>query len=395
MPLTVALAQSACRVGAIDANVERVLAAWRGAAAAGAGLVVLPELAVTGYPPEDLLLRREFVAAGLAAVERLAALGPHGTTAIVGFVDAPEGSAVGHDRPGDGWDVATATRRLVNAAAVLSDGRVVATVGKQRLPNHGVFDEARHFVPGRNPGPVEVAGHAVGIVICEDLWSEEGPAARLAEAGADLIVTLNASPWHRGKRADREAWVTHHARRHGLPVCYVNVVGGQDELVFDGDSMVADATGAIVARGAQFDEDLVVVTIDGGRVAPAAAPTPRLDPVGEVWAALVRATHDYCRGNGFTSAIVGVSGGIDSAVVAALAVDALGASQVTGVAMPSPHSSQHSLDDARALTTALGCRHLEVPIGGPLTAIGAALEGQVVTDLAAVPPPGPAYENLQ
>ncbi|MEY3020789.1 MAG: hypothetical protein RLZZ272_1773 [Actinomycetota bacterium] len=395
MALTIALAQVACRVGAIEANVDAILAAWRRAADIGADLVVLPELAVTGYPPEDLLLRREFVRADLAAIERLATRGPAGSTAIVGYVAAgsdPEGAAGGSDRE-QAWDVTAATRRLTNAAAVLRDGRIVASVGKQRLPNYGVFDEARYFAPAPDHPPIDVAGTSVGVVVCEDLWSTTGPAPRLVGAGAEVLVALNASPWHRGKRAEREAWVTRHARELGTAVCYVNLVGGQDELVFDGDSMVADGRGDIVARGAQFDEDLVLVTVEGVSVRPHRAPAPRLDPVAEVWAALVRATRDYCLANGFTDAIVGVSGGIDSAVVTALAVDALGAEHVTGVAMPAPHSSTHSRSDARDLTSALGCRFLEVPIGGMLTAAGAALAGEVVTDPVA--DAGVAYENLQ
>jgi NAD+ synthase (glutamine-hydrolysing) len=403
MTIRVALAQLDARVGDIDGNVARVLDAWRAAAGMGAELVIATELTITGYPPEDLLLKREFVAANLAALDRLTAEGPHGCTAVVGYVGAGEGDATDTAH----WDVALATRDLTNSAAVLRDGHLVATYDKLRLPNYGVFDEARYFTPKDAPCVVDVAGVPVGITVCEDLWIEDGPVQAAARAGARLIANLNASPYHRGKRQDREAWARHHAITARAPVLYCNVVGGQDEVVFDGDSMVVSADGEVVARGAQFREDLVVVDLEvpdaGAVAAPAERPAitwrqaERLDEVGEVWHALRRATRDYCHRNGFTSAIVGLSGGIDSAVVAALAADALGGAQVMTVAMPSPYSSHGSVTDAEACAMALGTEHHVLSIADPLSAVGEMLGDLVVTGFGRADgaQPGVAYENLQ
>jgi NAD+ synthase (glutamine-hydrolysing) len=402
--LRVALGQIDARVGDIDGNVERVLRAWRTAAEQDVDLIVFTELTITGYPPEDLLLKREFVDANLAAIERLAGEGPVGTTALVGFVGAGEGDATDVDH----WDVALATRDLTNSAAVLRDGAIVATYDKLRLPNYGVFDEARYFTPRDRPCVVEVAGVAVGVTICEDLWTEDGPLQASARAGARVLANLNASPYHRGKRADRERWVRHHARTAGAHVLYCNVVGGQDEVVFDGDSMLCTPDGELVARGAQFAEDLVMAdievpdpaTVEGAPIRAPLPPreqTPRLDPVGEVWHALVRATRDYCHRNGFQDALVGLSGGIDSAVVAAVAVDALGPEHVTGVGMPSRYSSEHSIDDAHELAERLRCRFHLLPIAAPLAGATEVLGELVVSgfDRTDGRTPGVAYENLQ
>lgn len=407
MPLRVALAQLHSQVGDIDGNVERILTAWHAAAAAGADLMVTTELTITGYPPEDLLLKAEFVTANLAAVDHLAAAGPAGCTAMIGYVGAGEGDTTDAAH----WDVALATRNLTNSAAVLRDGAIVATYDKLRLPNYGVFDEARYFTPRDAPCVVDIAGVRVGITVCEDLWTESGPVQAAVAAGAEVVANLNASPYHRGKRTDREAWVRHHARSGRVPVLYCNVVGGQDEVVFDGDSMVADAHGEVIARGAQFTEDLVLVDLPTPAAGPSsdhheptvAAPAPgrhptaRLDPVGEVWHALTRATQDYCQRNGFDSAIVALSGGIDSAVVAALAADALGGPQVVTVALPSPYSSPGSLRDAAALADAVGSEHHVLDIGPPLQAVGDMLGALVVTgfDRTDGLQPGVAYENLQ
>jgi len=403
VPIRVALAQLDAQVGDIDGNVGRLLAAWRAAADQGVDLLVATELTITGYPPEDLLLKPEFVTANLAALDRLAAEGPPGCTAVVGYVGAGEGDATDAAH----WDVALATRHLTNSAAVLRDGAVVATYDKLRLPNYGVFDEARYFTPRDLPCVVEVAGVRVGVTVCEDLWTEDGPVQAAARSGAQVIANLNASPYHRGKRRDRERWARHHARRAGAPVLYCNVVGGQDEVVFDGDSFVVDRDGEVVARGAQFREDLVVVDLAADRadgtvepVTPPAIlwrPAERLDELGEVWHALTRATRDYCHRNGFRQAIVGLSGGIDSAVVAALAADALGGEHVVTVAMPSPYSSPGSLADAAACAEALGTDHQVLAIDGPLTAVGEMLGELVVTgfDRQDGRQPGVAYENLQ
>ncbi len=415
MTLRIALAQIAARVGDIDGNVDRVLDAWSRAAEQGADLVVFTELTTTGYPPEDLLLKPEFVAANLDAVRRMAAEGPRGTAAIVGYVGTPEGDLVHEDPAASTGAVASAAdQELTNSAAILCDGEVVATYDKLRLPNYGVFDEARYFTSVDRPLVVSIAGVPVGVTICEDLWVEPGPLGRAADAGARIIANLNASPYHRGKRADRERWAATHAERDGTWVAYVNVVGGQDDVVFDGDSFLIGPDGRVHTRAAQFREDLVIVDVPvdaievDAEVVLAGADAdsrgevthedlPRLDPVGEVWHALVRATRDYCHENGFRDALVGLSGGIDSAVVAAVAADALGAAHVTGVLMPSPYSSDHSVTDAVALAAAFGMPTETLHIGAPLAAAGHALGDLVITgfDREDGQQPGVAYENLQ
>jgi NAD+ synthase (glutamine-hydrolysing) len=427
--LRLALGQLDVAVGDIDGNAERILEAWRRAADLGADLVVFTELTITGYPPEDLLLKPEFVRANLAALERLAGEGPQGTVAVVGYVGtteqqdddegghAPDGAET--TPAGGDWDVALARRDLTNSAAVLADGDLVATYDKKRLPNYGVFDEARYFVSHDRPSVVDVGGVPVGVTICEDLWSDPGPLHDAARAGAKVVLSLNASPFHHGKRDERERWVRHHATRDGTYVVYCNAVGGHDEVVFDGDSMIAGPDGTVFARGAQFAPELLVVDLDveatprtpnapqlpgAGHdkpVLPARQEPDRLERVAEVWSALVLATRDYCHRNGFAQAIVGLSGGIDSAVVAAIAAEALGPEHLIGVAMPSPYSSQHSIDDARALADNLGCVYHQLPIGGPLGAAGEVLDGLVATGFGSDArrpdgrEPGVAYENLQ
>jgi len=392
--LRIALAQVPARVGDISGNAATVLTAWRAAAAAHADLVVLPELALVGYPPDDLLLRPELIDRAERALPGLAADGPTRTAAIVGTVGRAR-------RTGDeSWGVSNAVTDLANRAVLLRDGSVGPSYDKMRLPNEGVFDEARYFLPGTEPLVTVVAGAAVGTVICQDLWVADGPVESSVAAGARIVVVLNASPYHRGKRAEREEWVIRHARGLGVWVVYVNRVGGQDDVVFDGDSMVADPTGRIIARGAQFTADLVLVDIDlesgeGRAHSPANAPERALDDLAELWSALVLATRDYCHGNGFHEAIVGLSGGIDSAVTAAIAVEALGADAVLGVAMPSPYSSSHSVDDAVTLARDLGIRLETLPIGPSLAAASATLDGLVRTGFDGEEPSGLAYENMQ
>lgn len=393
-PLRVALAQVGARVGDVRGNAATVLDAWCAAADAGADLVVTPELALVGYPPDDLLLRPELVARADAALARLQREGPPGSTVVVGTVGRAQRDPV------DTWRVAAAVPDLANRAVLVRDGEVVGVYDKMRLPNEGVFDEARYFVPGDAPVVVDVDGVAVGTIICQDLWVADGPVARTVAAGARVLVVLNASPFHRGKRAEREDWVTRHAREHGVWVCYANRVGGQDDVVFDGDGMVADPSGRIVARAAQFAPDLMLVDVDveaGTATVPDAAHAPdrALEPLDELWTALVVATRDYCRGNGLSEAIVGLSGGIDSALTAAIAVEALGAEGVLGVAMPSPYSSSHSVDDAEALATNLGIRLERLPIGPALGAVSTTLDGLVVTGFDGPEPAGIAYENVQ
>jgi len=381
----VALGQVHSQVGDIEGNVERVLGQWRAANEAGCDLVVFTELCIPGYLPEDLLLKPEFVAANLAALDQLAAAGPADTVALVGYAKHGGAPSEYHQT----WDVAVSLLDLHNSAAVLSDGRVAAVYDKWRLPNYGVFDEARYFVPEDDALVVRIAGVPVGVTICEDLWIEQGPLHVVANAGANVIANLNASPWHRGKRTEREQWLRTHAVEDGTWLLYCNVVGGQDDVVFDGDSMIMAPDGTVVARGAQFEEDLVVVDLP---VEPseAAAPDldgygserptlevhvdrPRLDPVAEVWNGVVRATRDYCHRNGFTEAIVGISGGIDSAVTAAIAADALGGDNVLGVLMPSPWSSDHSISDAQELADNLGLQSMTIPIQDGMKAMDAML----------------------
>jgi NAD+ synthase (glutamine-hydrolysing) len=408
--LRIALGQLEARVGDVAGNVEEILAAWEAAADAGADLVVFTELSVTGYPPEDLLLKPEFVRANLEAIDDLAHRGPAGTVAVVGYVGCREEDET-DATDAEHWDVALASRNLRNSVAVLADGRVATTYDKVRLPNYGVFDEARYFTPGNGPRVIEVAGVPVGIVVCEDLYHESGPVAAAVRAGARVVVSCNASPYHRGKRVERERWVTRHAEEHDLWLAWVNCVGGHDDVVFDGDSMLAAPGGEVVARGAQFATDLRLFDLEveaAPTEEPAALleghgsarePLPervdadRLEPTAEVYEALVRATRDYCHRNGFEDAVIGLSGGIDSALTFAVAVDALGADHVTGVAMPTAWSTDHSKDDAEFQAEAMGTAYRVLPIASALDAVGDVLEGLVATDFD--DGAGVAYENLQ
>ena len=360
-------------VGDLDGNVVRIQAALATAEAAGCDVAVFPELAVTGYPPEDLLLKPRFVADNRAALDRIAATS-RACAAVVGFVD--EG------------------RDLHNAAAVLHGGEVKGVFHKRLLPNYAVFDEQRYFTAGTDP-PVlfEIAGVTVGVAICEDAWSPDGPVAMQAAGGAELILNLNASPYHAGRLAERERMLATRAADASCALVYVNQVGGQDELVFDGASLVLDAAGRVVAAAAQFVEEVLVIDLDvrpvfrkrlldprgrasapalavvcvstasrasGAKVAPRLAPA--LDPVEEVLAALVIGTRDYVGKNSFTDVVVGLSGGIDSSLVACVAVEALGADHVHGVSMPSRYSSEHSRDDAAKLAANLGIDYRTIAI---------------------------------
>ncbi len=381
--MRVALAQIDPVVGALAKNAEGIRRAYDESCAQRADLVLAPELALTGYPPDDLVLRRSFVAANETVLRDLAAR-TGDVPLIVGYVE-------GVDEPADasGYPV------LANAAAVCRNGTVEAVYRKERLPNYGVFDERRYFKSFSQPLLIEVAGARVGVTICEDMWGEGGPVADTIAAGAQVLVSINASPYHRGKREDREDQLRHHLAGSDTWALYVNEVGGQDEVVFDGDSFVMAPDGTIVARGAQFSPDLVIADIPvrrGGQEARQVAgdPHPRLDRCSEIYAALVLGTRDYIRDSGFTKAIVGLSGGIDSSLVAAIAVDALGAENVTGVAMPSPHSSAGSIIDAKALAANLGIAWLELPIEGVMAAFAS-----VLAEPFAGTEPGLAEENLQ
>lgn len=377
----VALAQVNPTVGDLVGNAALVRSAVAEAAAREARLVLLPEMVLTGYPVEDLALRPSFQQASRAAVEELAgqlALDGHGSlTCIVGYLDHLDdaGSArVGEPR-----------RRPVNAAAVIRDGAVQSRYVKHHLPNYGVFDEARYFVPGDTPVIVDVDGVRVCVAICEDLWRDGGPVQWAREHRADLLAVLNASPYEQDKDDVRLELCRRRAAEAGATLLYCNLTGAQDELVFDGDSIVAAPDGTVLARAAQFAEALLVVDIDPAAPSPSARDAaPRLDSHGEVYAALVMGLRDYVEKNGFGSVILGLSGGIDSALVAAISVDALGRERVHGVAMPSVYSSSHSVDDAYDLANRMGVGIRTIPIAPMVDAYLASME---LTGLA--------EENLQ
>ncbi len=398
--LRVAAAQLDLVVGDLEGNAQRILTAYQQAEDLACDLVAFPELAVTGYPPEDLLLRPAFVAQAGETLEKIAAATGN-CAAVVGY---PE---LGRD--------------LSNSAAVCAHGKVLGSYRKHLLPNYSVFDEQRYFLPSTVDGPLFVIGGVrVALSICEDAWSPTGPISTQAAAGAELVVNVNASPFYAGRLPEREAMLATRAADASVPVVYVNLVGGQDELVFDGASMVFDESGHLVARAKQFAEDLLVVDLDvrpasrrrllDSRGRSGAPPLPEvavseahlgehdvaarveatLPPVREVYEALVLGTRDYVTKNGFTDVVIGLSGGIDSSLVAAVAVDALGAEHVYGVLMPSRFSSEGSITDATELAEQLGIRAFTVPIED---AHGAFL-GMLAEPFADLPP-GLAEENLQ
>jgi NAD+ synthase (glutamine-hydrolysing) len=420
--LRIALAQVNATVGDLAGNSDQVLEATRQAAAAGARIVVFPEMMLTGYPVEDLALRASFVEASVAALNTLAgdlaAAGLGGIAVVVGYLDRRSDLAPRLGLPAGAPE---------DAAALLYDGQVAVTSAKHHLPNYGVFDEYRYFVPGsvlpvfRLPA---AGGEAVdvAIAICEDLWQDGGPVAVARAAGAGLLVVPNASPYEQGKDDSRLMLCQRRAAEAGAPLAYANMTGGQDELVFDGDSIIVSATGELLARGPQFEEALIVADLevaaadrsrvpgdetadaaDGSRMTirrlelpPAAAPGPdpaaaapqalwpRLPDMAEIYAALVTGTRDYVRKNGFGSALLALSGGIDSALTTTIAVDAIGADHVHVVLMPSRYSSGHSVTDAEDLVKRQGVHARTVPIA-PLVE---AFEGSVELH-------GLAAENLQ
>jgi len=395
--LRVMVAQLDFVVGDVTGNTARIVRTLADARARGVDLAVFPELAVCGYPPEDLLLRPSFLSANEAAIGEIAAH-TKGMTALVGFAD----------RDGD----------LYNAAAVLHDGALAAVYHKAYLPNYSVFDEERYFAEGTRFPVFERAGTRFGVSICEDIWHASGPPELEALAGAEVLVNLSASPFHHGKGHVRERMLQTRAADHRAFVVFCNLVGGQDELVFDGNSLVIAPTGEVLARGPSFAEDVFVVDLHPEEafrerlldprsrsarlrsrrpdltpeIALPAAPRVDRPPLGErvspeplaglaeIHAALVLGTRDYVTKNGFREVVIGLSGGIDSALTASLAVDALDAGNVLGVAMPSRYSSPSSLEDARCLAANLGVRLVEVPIDGVfqayLDALGPAFEGR-------------------
>jgi NAD+ synthase (glutamine-hydrolysing) len=363
--MRIALAQLNTTVGDLAGNEAKILAAYQRGVEAGAELVIVPELALTGYPPRDLLTKRTFVEANLAALNRLAlATGKVGL--LVGFV---------------GDNLRPPGRDCTNSAALLADGKIFAIRSKTLLPTYDVFDEDRYFEPATENKPVEFRGRKLGITICEDVWNDEdfsperryrpNPAVDLVAAGAEIILNLSASPWHVGKEKTRHAMLASLASKTRRPVVYCNLVGGNDELVFDGQSFVFNAEGGLVAQGAAFQEDFRVIETDvtGG------ATFRTVSDEQMIHDALVLGTRDYLHKCGFKSAVLGLSGGIDSAVVAALAVAALGRENVRGLSLPSQFSSQGSLDDARILAENLGIQYDVVAIQPPFAAVKEQLRG--------------------
>ncbi len=375
--LRIGLAQINVTVGDIPGNTRKILEWIERGRAEGCDLLAFPELAITGYPPEDLLFKPQFIEANLRALQELIPAS-RGLTAIVGFVDRRDG--------------------IYNAAAILHDGALAGVYHKQHLPNYGVFDEKRYFQAGQETQVFVRDGTTIGINVCEDIWVSRGPAAIQATAGAELIITINASPYHAEKWREREQLLATRAAKIMAIVAYCNLVGGQDELVFDGQSFVWDEEGRRLALGRAFEEDLVVVDLDVDSVLPsrrdhpslllneavgtqvsvprielapiAASPKPpllarKIQPLGrveEVYRALTLGTRDYVRKNGFQRVVIGLSGGIDSSLVACIAVDALGRENVVGVSMPSPFSSRGTRSDARRLARALGIEFHRLPI---------------------------------
>jgi NAD+ synthase (glutamine-hydrolysing) len=380
--LRLALCQMNPTVGDLPGNARLIAAGMERARAAGARLVLFGELALTGYPPEDLLLREHFLIDTGAALRELAAEA-RGIVAIVGFPERAEGG-------------------VYNAAAVLAEGSVRSVYRKMRLPNYGVFDEQRYFKAGEHGMTIEAGGETVGVTVCEDLWIAGPPASEEARQGARLIVNVSASPYHAGKGLERERLFAQRARETGAHVAFCGLVGGQDELVFDGHSFVLDPAGETIARGAQFEEELLVCDVPvaghgkggegalagaggsrpsghallaGAAAPPAALRAPIASEEEEVYRALELGLRDYVVKNGFRSVVLGLSGGIDSALVACLAVDALGAERVNVAIMPSPYSSAGTRGDARALAGALAVRTHELGIEPAMNAYREILRG--------------------
>src|SRR4051794_4332192 len=399
--LTVALAQIDPTVGDLDGNAEKIRAGIERARSEGAQLVIFPELALTGYPPEDLLIKTQFLRRTAERMQELAE-SAEDIVALVGYPQLQDD--------------------VYNACAVLSDGRVQAVYRKTYLPNYGVFDEQRYFQQGTEPALIEVDGIPVGLTICEDIWQPGPPATSEALAGAQVIANLSASPYHAGKGREREQMLAQRARDNVAAVVFCNLVGGQDELVFDGHSVAIDQDGEIIARAPQFEEALTVCTLDLGAVATrrlqdarhrdavysermrganpvatiarlAARPVrepvavggegpdgsprggdmggpkvPLKDEFDEIYSALVLGVRDYVEKNGFQHVVFGLSGGIDSALVALIAVDALGPERVTCVVMPSPYSSSETQDDARTIAKNLGTDLIEFDISDSMQA---------------------------
>ncbi|HEY5943707.1 MAG TPA: NAD+ synthase [Solirubrobacterales bacterium] len=376
--MRLALAQINPTVGDVDGNAAKV-AEWIGRARdQGAELAIFPELCIPGYPAEDLYLKRHFLQANQRAVEELAAEA-QGITVLVGFAE-PVADQVD-------------PRHAYNSLAILADGRVEAVYRKNRLPNYAVFDEQRYFVPGSEPMTIEAGGIGVGLTICEDIWVPGPPAQAEAEAGARLIANPSGSPYHRGKGREREAMFAERSRAYGAYFAFCNLVGGQDELVFDGQSLVTAPDGTVIARAAQFEEELLVCEVPHEEPGPAADPLSDLD---EVYEALTLGLRDYIGKNGFKHVGLALSGGIDSALVAMIAADAVGPERLTCVVMPSPHSSSETQQDARDIAGNLGCELFEVAIEPMMESYERALSGYLDEPGLSVPrdPTKPSEPDL-
>ena len=372
--LRVALAQINSTVGDLVGNQRKIRASIHQAKVMGADFVCLPELAVCGYPPEDLLYKSHFIEHNIKIIGELAAAA-HGLTAVVGFVDLKNG-------------------KLFNAAAVLSDGKIKAVYHKQELPNYGVFDEKRYFKPGTENFLLSAAGVKIGVNVCEDIWVDGASYAKQAESGAGLLVNISSSPYEIGKTQVRLDLIARRAKETGCFICYTNLVGGQDELVFDGGSFIVDPKGQVVVFAKQFEEDLSIVDLDilqnsGGnaRLPVIEVQTsqinkpkhseqniPRLEETAEIYQALVLGTRDYVLKNGFAKTLIGLSGGIDSALVATIACDAIGKENVVGVSMPTRFNSRGTRNDARKLAANLGIEFMEIPIKRVMAAYEATLD---------------------
>jgi NAD+ synthase (glutamine-hydrolysing) len=353
--IRIALAQVNPTVGAVKEN-RLLVEHWiTHAREAEADLVVFPELVLSGYPPDDLVFRLDFLDAVSAEMDELAR-GVSGIVALVGF---PERSNGERSEPIDPLS-SPLSPIAFNSVAVLQDGEIAAVYRKQVLPNYGVFDERRHFEPGTESLVFQLGGRSIGVTICEDIWITDGPAVSAVDAGADLVVNCSASPFARGKSTAREEIVAERASELATPVALCNMVGGQDELVFDGGSVISLPDGR-VASARSFQEDLLCIDLDRGVDSPEADDS-RLPDLDQVYAALRLGLHDYTKKNGFERVVLGLSGGIDSALVAMLACDALGPEAVVCVVMPSPHSSPDTQGDARDLAESLGSELVEIPI---------------------------------
>ena len=363
--IRIALAQINPTVGDIDGNVFKICDYIRKAKEQNAKIVVFPELAITGYPPEDLLLKPQFINDNLDALNKVREE-TKDIAAVIGFVDRKNG--------------------IYNAAAIFHNGRLIDVYHKMHLPNYGVFDEYRYFKAGTKSPVYTIEETIIGVNICEDIWHPESPTKSQALAGAEIIININASPYHMGKLSLREEMLSKRASENKVVVVYLNTVGGQDELVFDGGSLIIDKTGEIIVRGRQFEEELIIsdIVIDRASemlpIPQVIPPHPLYEPwplekggrgdlkkrggglEGEVYKALVLGTKDYVNKNGFRQVVIGVSGGIDSALVATIAVDAIGKENVTGIFMPSPYTSKESREDSYELTKNLGIKIIEVPI---------------------------------